>query len=450
VELIKRMAEPVKFPWRKAIRDFSVPILLLGFLTLLFRFTNLDIRLEQYFYSPQKGWLLQYKPVWDFFYRFGIFPGYLLAFCGLIMISVSYWNNKYLIFRKASLVLVFTIIVGPGILVNLVLKDHTGRPRPREITQFGGTEKFLCVCETGKTNEGKSFPCGHCSMGFYLAIPYLFYRKRKNILAYGILGTGIAYGILIGIARMMAGGHFASDVVWAGALTWIVALAGFYIFRPDLPIEIKEISDHLQKKRARRATLIIGILLPLITIGLMLATPYISSKYFDVTRGQLNLVHCKVIEVNLQDATLAFVPGDHFHLDYKVNAFGFPNSKIRGTLTFGDTIHYTIQNMGWFTEVKNVINLEYPANDTLNWIINVNDGKIVCNFPDSCCGEFHFSIARGDLIFKSLPTRYFMIGNPALISSGNQRRPTVFIKRPLHHSGILISFDVHDGSVIVE
>lgn len=45
-------------------------------------------------------------------------------------------------------------------------------------------------------------------MGFYLAIPYLFYRGRKKFIARSFLITGLLYGTLIGIARMMAGGHF--------------------------------------------------------------------------------------------------------------------------------------------------------------------------------------------------------------------------------------------------
>jgi len=51
-------------------------------------------------------------------------------------------------------------------------------------------------------------------MGFYLAIPWLFYRNRKKVLAPFVSCTGIAYGILIGIARMMAGGIL--PVRWCG------------------------------------------------------------------------------------------------------------------------------------------------------------------------------------------------------------------------------------------
>ena len=431
------------------VKDFAILIFLIGILTLLFRYTDLDIRLKQYFYSPEKGWILQYKPVWDFIYRFGIFPGYSLAFCGLIMISVSYWNSKYIRFRKVSLLLVFTIIVGPGILVNLVLKDHTGRPRPREITEFGGTENYLCICEKGKTNEGKSFPCGHCSMGFYLAIPYLFYRNRKKVLAFSFLATGLTYGILIGIARMMAGGHFASDVVWAGALTWVVALGGYYLVRLDKPTVIPLLSGTEQKKRARRATLIIGILLPVITIGLMLATPYFSKKYIDVTRNQLKAVHCKVMEIDLKDATVTISPGKGFHLDYKVNAFGFPNSKIRGLWTPGDTSRYILQHMGWFTEVKNVVNVEFPPIDSIAWYFHINHGKVICNLPDCCRVDLHISIEKGDILIRH-PGSLVLVGNPAQIVDKKQMKTPCYMKRPVNLEGNLVSFDVKEGAVLIE
>jgi membrane-associated PAP2 superfamily phosphatase len=444
------MSDPVKFPKRQAWKDFSILILVLGLLTLLFRYTRLDIRLEQYFYSPEKGWALQYRPFWDFIYRFGIFPGYIMAFCGLIMISVSYWNPKYIKFRKASLVLVFTIIVGPGIIANLVLKDHAGRPRPREITEFGGTDKFLCVCELGKNTEGKSFPCGHCTMGFYLAIPWLFYRNRKKILAWSFLLTGISYGLLIGIARMMAGGHFASDVIWAGGITWAVALAGYYIFRLDKPVAVPSLSESERKKRAKYITIIIGILLPVITIGLMLATPYISKKYIDITRDQLKSAHCRTIELDLKDAVVSVSNSKTFHLDYKVNAFGFPNSKIRGLWTPGDTGRYIIQYMGWFTEVRNVIDIKLPETDSISWFINVNHGKVICNLNDNCKTDLHISLTKGDILIHPASDSLSIIGNPANIVSKTSRKPRYSSTKASDMKGTLITFEVKDGAVIIE
>jgi membrane-associated PAP2 superfamily phosphatase len=367
----------------RAFKDFSIILLLMGTVTLVFRLTDADIALQRYFYSPEKGWLLQYRPFWDFMYRFGIFPGYFLAFAGLIMITLSYWNVKYIHYRKASMVLIFTMITGPGLLVNLVLKDHTGRPRPREITEFGGAEKFVCVCEKGATNEGKSFPCGHCSMGFYLAIPFLFLRNRKKILAYAVLAVGVGYGIIIGIARMMAGGHFASDVLWAGLLVWLVALFGYSLFRAGKPIEIPVLSTSDQKKKARRITLAMGILLPIITIGLMLATPYISSKEFHLTNAEFARIGPGAILFDLGNSTVRIVPDTAFRLEYRVNAFGFPNSKLRGHWTTGDTCRYVFETMGWFTELKNDVRLKIPLADSCTFLVRINKGTIVNDLPEA-------------------------------------------------------------------
>ena len=384
----------------RAFKDFSIILLLMGIVTLVFRLTDADIALQRYFYSPEKGWLLQYRPFWDFMYRFGIFPGYFLAFAGLIMITLSYWNVKYIHYRNASMVLIFTMIIGPGVLVNLVLKDHTGRPRPREITEFGGAEKFVCVCEKGATNEGKSFPCGHCSMGFYLAIPFLFLRKRKKILAYTVLAVGVGYGIIIGIARMMAGGHFASDVLWAGLIVWLVALFGYSLFRAGKPIEIPVLSSSDQKKKARRITLAMGILLPIITIGLMLATPYISSKEFHLTNAEFARIGPRVILFDLGNSTVRIVPDTAFRLDYKVNAFGFPNSKLRGHWTTGDTCRYIFETMGWFTELKNDVRLKIPLADSCTFLVRINKGRIITDLPETYACENIF--LQGNMAFLSV------------------------------------------------
>jgi len=140
-----------------------------------------------------------------------------------------------------------------------------------------------------------------------------------------------------------------------------------------------------------------GILLPVITIGLMLATPYFSSKYFDVSRSGLKQADCRVMMIDLLDATVKIYADTDFHVDYKVNAFGFPNSKIRGYWKAGDTCRYTIQDMGWFTEVKNVVNLGIPVEDSIRYVVTVNHGKIICELPDSSAASFRLVIGKGDL-----------------------------------------------------
>jgi membrane-associated phospholipid phosphatase len=43
-------------------------------------------------------------------------------------------------------------------------------------------------------------------------------------LALGFLLFGIFYGGIIGVARIVAGGHFPSDVLWAGGFVYFTAM----------------------------------------------------------------------------------------------------------------------------------------------------------------------------------------------------------------------------------
>ena len=202
-------------------------------------------------------------------------------------------------------------------------------------------------------------------------------RNRKKVLAYSVLAVGIGYGIIIGIARMMAGGHFASDVLWAGLIVWLTALTGYYLFRVDKPMEIPVLSSSDQKKKARRITLAMGILLPVITLGMMLATPYFSSKEFHLTTAEFARISPRVILFDLGNSTVRIVPDTAFRLEYKVNAFGFPNSKVRGHWTAGDTCRYVFETMGWFTELTNDVKLKIPPADSCTFLMRINKGRII-------------------------------------------------------------------------
>jgi membrane-associated PAP2 superfamily phosphatase len=50
--------------------------------------------------------------------------------------------RRMLITSRAALFLLLTLAIGPGILANLILKEHWGRSRPIDVTEFGGTDRF--------------------------------------------------------------------------------------------------------------------------------------------------------------------------------------------------------------------------------------------------------------------------------------------------------------------
>jgi len=207
---------------------------------MVFWFTNADIALENPFYSQDQGWFLGKSNPWNFLYHYGNIPALIMAIVSIFVLIISFLSHKFWPYRKIALFLILLLVIGPGLIVNTVCKNNWGRPRPRQIENFGGKEKFLPVWVKGVSGKGKSFPSGHASIGYFLFSPFFFLRRNAKRWAVFFLFVGIIYGILMGIGRMVQGGHFASDVVWAGGLTYLTGLTLYYIFRFDKEIWWKQ------------------------------------------------------------------------------------------------------------------------------------------------------------------------------------------------------------------
>jgi|WetSurMetagenome_2_1015567.scaffolds.fasta_scaffold33006_2 lipid A 4'-phosphatase len=218
---------------KRAIIDFAIPIGVLLILTVLLSLADADLRLAQLFYSSEKGWLWKDIQPWDFLYRYGTILPIALAVSGFLMATYSMFSHKLVHWKNAFVFLAVLMILGPGILVNAVFKDHWGRPRPAEVETFGGTQKYLPVWERGNAGQDKSFPCGHASAGFFLFAPFFFLRKTSPKWAWVFLWVGMIYGVVMGIGRMAQGGHFATDVLWAGGMVYLLGLVLSYLFRFD-------------------------------------------------------------------------------------------------------------------------------------------------------------------------------------------------------------------------
>jgi membrane-associated PAP2 superfamily phosphatase len=125
--------------------------------------------------------------------------------------------------RSTGAFLLITLILGPGVLVNAVFKNHWGRPRPKHIVQFDGTQPYRPPLLKGEAGTAKSFPAGHPSVAFAYAAIFLLLRPKRPRLAWAVLGASTAIGAGMGAARMAAGGHFLSDVLWSALITWWAA-----------------------------------------------------------------------------------------------------------------------------------------------------------------------------------------------------------------------------------
>lgn len=114
--------------------------------------------------------------------------------------------------------LTWVSLLGSLLVVNLGFKEYWGRARPVQVTQFGGAQHFTPALEpTNQCGHNCSFVSGHAATGFVIMAVGLMgsvATRRRWLLA------GLAWGGIASLARIMQGGHFLSDTLFAGVAVW--------------------------------------------------------------------------------------------------------------------------------------------------------------------------------------------------------------------------------------
>ena len=217
------------------LRDVLLQILVLAGLTMLIRCFDLDIRVNRFFFDANTGQFpaLHANP-WLFVYRYGPIPGLVLGIGATAMFAASFVWTRCRPFRERCAILALVLALGPGLIVNGLLKPSWHRPRPCDLTEFGGSAEFVPVLELGVASEAihKSFPSGHASMGFYLLAPVFILPRKSWRWSITFLLLGLSLGLVIGVGRIAQGRHFPSDILWSGAIVYFTALILASVLRP--------------------------------------------------------------------------------------------------------------------------------------------------------------------------------------------------------------------------
>ncbi len=95
-------------------------------------------------------------------------------------------RRKMLIPGRATLFLIVTMALGPGLLVNVALKDYWGRPRPIDVAQFGGQQHFVAWWDPrGDCPANCSFVSGDVAGAAWTLAPAALVPPPWRALAYG-------------------------------------------------------------------------------------------------------------------------------------------------------------------------------------------------------------------------------------------------------------------------
>jgi membrane-associated PAP2 superfamily phosphatase len=116
--------------------------------------------------------------------------------------------------------MIATLALGPGLVTNVILKDNWSRPRPIDVTEFGGEEHFRAWWDPrGECAKNCSFVAGEPSGAFWTLAPAALTPPAWRALAYG---AALTFGAASSFVRMTQGGHFFSDCVFAGVFTFLL------------------------------------------------------------------------------------------------------------------------------------------------------------------------------------------------------------------------------------
>ena len=112
-------------------------------------FPQLDLSIAQPFHgivdAANNDFALRLSPPLMLTRNIGLWLSAVLIVPAVVALAIKLIlpRRKLLISGRAIVFLVATLALGPGLLVNVGLKDHWGRPRPIDVTQFGGDQHFV-------------------------------------------------------------------------------------------------------------------------------------------------------------------------------------------------------------------------------------------------------------------------------------------------------------------
>lgn len=195
----------------------------------------IDMKVAASFYGVD-GFLKTFpNPLLAALAAYGNFLGPLLTIASAALWLFTFYRPSWHAMRKGTLLVMLVSILSICI-VNLVFKEIYGRPRPRQVIEFGGAERFRPIYAPlwrVPNDTYKSFPSGHVSMGMlFITLGLVGWKERcYTIACFGFL-LGIPLSIALGYVRMTQGAHFLSDVLASAVLVWTLSIVLIMLFYP--------------------------------------------------------------------------------------------------------------------------------------------------------------------------------------------------------------------------
>lgn len=181
-----------------------------------------DIAVSAVFYQEGSGFPAARHMLWIGLHNLALYGGWGLGILLLLGTLISYARRQsFLMLRPAAwLFLLLALLLGPGLIANIVFKDHWGRARPNAIHEFAGNANFSpAFVPSNQCDHNCSFIAGDPSFGFALtSLAYVVAPARRRRFFW----LGMGAGLILGLDRLVMGAHFLSDIA-AAALFMLIS-----------------------------------------------------------------------------------------------------------------------------------------------------------------------------------------------------------------------------------
>lgn len=357
--------------------------------TLPFWLSDLDLRAAAAFYHPAAPdpWWESGASLWVFFYQASPLLSGLIMMASLLAIGAGAlwpaWRRR----RRAAIFVLAVTLLGPGLIINGVFKDYWGRPRPHQTIDLGGTQAYVPPLARTPELKGKSFPCGHSSVGFALGAFALLWQRRRPRLAMATLVGSAALGTLLGVGRMTAGDHFLSDVIWSAVMAYGIAFVLYWLVlripqREDAAADRPPATPRPLRYPAWSAAAYL-LATVLLLFGVLLATPVQETRNLSIQALAAGPPP-RTLRLVADTATLILFPlgptGEAASIRLKGRGFGLPTNRVRGRLerTAG-TLTYTVTHTGVFTERDSslTVGIEPSAWESIEMVTGTGDIRVL-------------------------------------------------------------------------
>jgi lipid A 4'-phosphatase len=199
------------------------------------KFPALDLLVSSRYHHPERGFVLGEAAWVQALHAWTPRVGLTLVALLLLFLTLSPllawvlrhragWRDHLMGFgRRTAILALLVAACGPGLLSEGLTKHTVGRPRPVQTDVFGGAAPFQGPFQIGdnpavhRSFVSSTAAAGYALLGLGLACGPLWRRRWLLI--------GLATGSVVGLGRILQGGHYLSDVVFSFYAVWLASLA---------------------------------------------------------------------------------------------------------------------------------------------------------------------------------------------------------------------------------